>query len=148
MTPGCWDELLRGLQKLYGKQADGWLAAFRASIDAVEDDVAIEAYHVCVRRQAPGLFPTIDRFGEYVDQGRTAVKARENRQPMTRPQWNPNGDNRNVARGREDLAMIARIVNEGYTDAVVRALGERWPGIDWANEAAESANRRAAWCRS
>lgn len=134
MTDKTYGDFIAQMQNLYGVQRAVWLAAFRASLEQIDDDLLIEAYNLCVRRQPAGLFPTVDRFAGYVDEARKYVKARENPQPLSNPKpKGPRlGDIRNVERGRVGLQLMLRVYHEGYTDDVMRELNATWPTHDWA----------------
>lgn len=124
MTESTYTDFIAQLQKLYGEQRPVWLAAFRSSIANVEDDLLIEAYHLCVRRQPPNQFPTVDRFAGYLDEARRYVKAKDNPKPLTKPRL---GDIRNTERGRAGLQLMMRVYSEGYTDDVMAELKATWP---------------------
>lgn len=129
MNEQTYQEMFAQLQITYGQQSEGWAAHFRASVIDLDDELVLAAYHVCIRRQPPRSFPTIDKFASYVDEARKYVKAKENPKPLSQPRL---GDIRNTDKGRLGLALVMRVVNEGYTTEVMADLKRTWPRHDWA----------------
>lgn len=124
MTEETYAEMFSELQKTYGPQAEGWAVHFRSSVIDLDDELVLEAYHICIRKQPPRSFPTIDRFAGYIEEARKNVKTKDNPRPLTRPRV---GYIRNTERGRAGLALMMRVYNEGYTDDVIAELKATWP---------------------
>lgn len=128
MTAETYAEMFAELQKTYGPQSDGWAAHFRSAVIDLDDDLVLEAYHICIRKQPPRSFPTIDRFAGYIEEARKNVKAKENPRPLSQPRL---GAIRKTERGRAGLRLMMRLYDEGYTDDVMRELKITWPTHDW-----------------
>lgn len=141
MNEQTYQEMFAQLQITYGQQSEGWAAHFRASVIDLDDELVLAAYHVCIRRQPPRSFPTIDKFASYVDEARKYVKAKENPKPLSQPRL---GDIRNTDKGREWLKLIMRVCNEGYTDEIVKELKQRSPTHDWDSAKQEAERMRRA----
>jgi len=140
METAAFNECFDWIEKFHGKQGQltdqvraQWWERFGADHDAVFFEAAVCA----TEKMPPGMFPTIERMGQFVAEAREKqwqkVKEAEPKTPLSdlaKAAQAP--DHRNTTHGRAAIRAILDVL-EGRRDCIeaYEHMAAEWPGKGW-----------------